>query len=208
MPIQRTCVTCNSIFFVPPTRANATTCGRTCKSAMLRKRYQAEWVTKTCLHCGSEFKHPTWQKRRVYCSEPCKWTAESGCWAAREKSEGGSESKRSDGYVSVYLPRHPFAGGGEYVLKHRVVMEKWLRETDAAPQFMIEVDGVKYLNPKIEVHHRDKNRSNNEPSNLIACTARAHRMMHFNNPVPEGEAWPLDGLLVSYVRRYPETPPL
>ncbi len=87
-------------------------------------------------------------------------------------------------------------------------MEEWLSETGAAPQFMTEIEGKSYLKPTIQVHHKDSDRANNARSNLIACTTRAHRAMHRDRPVPEGEAWPLDGMLVFYVRRFPEQPPI
>ena len=196
MPVTKTCLICNVEFKVPPARAEtATTCGRACKGVLLRQRYEAAWLTTTCPACGTEYKHPEWQRFRVYCSETCKWSAESSEWADVEKSEGGTVSRKKDGYVIEYRPRHPFAVRG-WLMQHRLVMEQWMREQSFSHEFLIEHDGEKYLRSGIEVHHRDEVKHNNERENLVACTRFGHRAMHYGKPVKRGDAWPLNGLIV------------
>lgn len=81
-------------------------------------------------------------------------------------------------------------------MQHRLVMEQWMREENAAPQLMEPVRGVFYLRRGIEVHHRSEKKDDNARDNLVACTRLAHRCMHHGKPVNADEAWPLTGLVV------------
>ena len=191
MSVQKVCVVCSKAFSVPPSRANtATTCGRACKSLMVRARTIENFHEKACPHCGDTFRFPAWQKARVYCSEPCKWNAESIRWAAAEKPEGGSVTKSSDGYLLEYRPRHPFCSKRGWVLQHRLVMEARLRAECPDSRFLVEFNGSRYLAKSIDVHHKDKVRSNNDPSNLVACTKLAHNHIHNGLPVDPEQVWP------------------
>lgn len=197
MPIEKLCVICSKFFSIPPSRAkSATTCSRACKGVLLRDRFEANWVSKDCPACKRTYKHPTWQKLRVFCSENCKWASESAQWSAAEKSEGGFVMQKSDGYVAEYRPAHPFAAKRGWMQQHRLVMERVMRERCPLHPLMVELDGVAYLRPDVEVHHKDEQRANNDLSNLVACTRLAHRRIHSGLPVPPNEAWPHDGLIV------------
>lgn len=56
-----------------------------------------------------------------------------------------------DGYVRIYMPEHPRAVNGRYVLEHIHVMEQKLG---------------RYLLPDERVHHINKVRDDNRPENL------------------------------------------
>ena len=99
-------------------------------------------------------------------------------------------SVHADGYLYVNVEGHPFAKCGAYVFEHRLIVEAWMRDKAPDHRFLVEVDGVKYLRPEIEVHHRDENKRNNAITNLLACTYGAHRSIHNGQPPMEGEAWP------------------
>jgi len=58
----------------------------------------------------------------------------------------------SDGYVLVHMPEHPHCTIHGKVRKHRVVMEELLG---------------RLLLPGEVVHHKDKNKLNNSPDNLV-----------------------------------------
>ncbi len=60
--------------------------------------------------------------------------------------------KTSGGYILIRKPNHPFAAGGRYVTKHRLVMEKHLG---------------RFLLPTEKVHHINGDISNNRLSNLM-----------------------------------------
>jgi hypothetical protein len=60
--------------------------------------------------------------------------------------------KKHNGYISIYSPNHPNKMGNNFVLKHRLVIEKYLG---------------RYLNNKETVHHINGNPSDNRIENLI-----------------------------------------
>ena len=80
----------------------------------------------------------------------------------------------SYGYVLVRSPNHPFRNGDGFVFEHRLVAEKYLLTDENS----IEIDGVRYLKPELEVHHKDKNRQNNDPDNLVVLTKSEHMRLH------------------------------
>lgn len=75
-----------------------------------------------------------------------------------------------DGYVLVYKPEHPQARKAGYVLEHRLVAESVLG---------------RLLEPGEVVHHRDRNKQNNDPSNLeVFATNGEHLRLELLGRVP------------------------
>lgn len=100
--------------------------------------------------------------------------------AARRGAKGanwrGGRRIDNDGYVLVYAPEHPRNRCGA-VLEHRLVMEKILG---------------RYLLPHEVVHHKDKNKQNNDPSNLELFSENSRHLKHERTGlVPR---WTEDGL--------------
>jgi hypothetical protein len=106
-------------------------------------------------------------------------------------------SVSGDGYLYLLVHGHPFATqGGRYVFEHRLVVEQWMRDEAPDHHFLVAFDGVLYLRPEIDIHHRDENKRNNRPKNLLACTKAAHRAIHNGKPPMEGEVWPpIEGMV-------------
>jgi len=70
------------------------------------------------------------------------------------------------GYIVIYNPTHPVAisSNSNYVREHRLVIENFLG---------------RYLTSKESVHHIDRNKQNNDISNLIAFSSEsAHQRFH------------------------------
>jgi hypothetical protein len=82
--------------------------------------------------------------------------------AKKIKGEG-HKKKRNDGYIYVYYPTHPKSNGDGYIGEHRLVMEKFIG---------------RYIYDYEVVHHIDKNRSNNEISNLKLMSFTEHARLH------------------------------
>lgn len=69
----------------------------------------------------------------------------------RKPSNGEVGFKTSHGYVSVYMPEHPFAARSGHVAQHRLVMEESIG---------------RYLEADETVHHMNGRRDDNRLSNL------------------------------------------
>lgn len=125
-------------------------CSRSCQGKqhgldnVVNKKYPFE-----CKWCGkikhSKRKHPN-GKVPEYCSRKC--SNEHTNKIRREK-----KVYTSDGYVTVYSPKHPKQYGGR-VKEHVLVAE--------------EMEG-RYLEPGECVHHKNHIRDDNRPENLFVC---------------------------------------
>lgn len=73
----------------------------------------------------------------------------------------GGRAIDTDGYVLVYSPEHPMRTNAGYVREHRLVMEKALG---------------RYLTRNEVVHHKDKDKQNNDPSNLEVFDSNADHL--------------------------------
>lgn len=73
----------------------------------------------------------------------------------------------SHGYVLVRCPGHPNAFGTGYVYEHRLVMEKILGR-------LLEHSEI--------VHHKDGNKQNNSPKNLVLFKSIAHHKVEHRSP--------------------------
>ena len=97
-----------------------------------------------------------------FCSYFCYWSflktktgEKSNVW------RGGK--KIISGYIGVWSPEHPFKGMYGYVYEHRLVMEKYLG---------------RYLTKDEVVHHIDRNKKNNDISNLQLMGKGEHTHYH------------------------------
>lgn len=101
---------------------------------------------KPCDQCGVVIYQSAWQARsnqRKFCSYACKNES------MRLKGPG-ARMKRHDGYIQVYYPTHPDAGGSRFVLEHRLIMEQHLGRR------LLKTEQVNHIN-----HIRDDNRIEN-----------------------------------------------
>ncbi len=193
--VEKVCAVCGTVFRVPPCRAkSAKTCSMFCKGKIWTMVCAEALPQKKCKVCGSMFSYyPSHENRRHYCSPACGNKAKAlsnGRPGALNANWKGGEAKHSDGYLYRAADGHPFVHCGNYVLDHRLVMESWMREEVPDHRFLVEVDGIKYLDPEIQVHHIDGNKRNNRRKNLLACTASSHLIMHSGRPPMCGEVWP------------------
>lgn len=193
MPVAKTCAVCSKEFSVPPGRAEtAITCSRTCKGILTAKSYQEQRVSHRCKWCDKEFFSPkSHASRRVFCSTVCKGRYET-TFHAGPVTPDGELTMHSAGYVLERSRAHPFAVSG-VVMQHRLVMERWMRETVPDHPFLVKIGLEKYLRREIHVHHRNEIKADNDRSNLLACTAATHLDVHAGRPVMRGTAWPETG---------------
>jgi len=67
------------------------------------------------------------------------------------------------GHVYIYSPKHPNINSRNYIRESRLIAEKALG---------------RYLNKNEEVHHINKNSSDNRNCNLLICTKSYHAWLH------------------------------
>jgi len=70
---------------------------------------------------------------------------------------------RSDGYIGVYVPKHPYASSDGYVMLHRLVMEQHIG---------------RYLKTGEVVHHKNHIRNDNRLENLQLMSVSEHMSFH------------------------------
>lgn len=151
---------------------------------------------KVCETCSKDFRVTETRKDSArWCSRECQ--AISPAWIAEcsERQQGdkhwrwaGGGYKTHEGYI-----RHKkkVFGAESFTYNHRIVIRDAMVASDPNHPFLLVVDGEIRLNPEIEVHHIDRDRSNNDPLNLLAVTKFAHSQIHHRNRKPDPwECWP------------------
>lgn len=183
--VERQCKICDATFRAPPSRAlTAEYCSIAC-AAIGRGQRQRNRLTLQCRNCSEDFDVPaSHADRRIYCSSGCKHTAEEYLKALHHRAVGdrnnqwkGGRVDHSDGYRYVLAVDHPYTANG-YVLEHRIVMERWLRQNKPDSPFLIRLGQNLYLKPGCHVHHKDEDRRNNRIENLECLEAADHRKIH------------------------------
>ena len=85
---------------------------------------------------------------------------------------GGHTKQRSDGYVYVYVPDHPYATKDGYVMEHILVMEEAIG---------------RYIMQDEVVHHINKKRNDNRLENLKLMSFKEHTSLHTKERYKKGE---------------------
>lgn len=161
----KTCPQCGVTFSqCNPAKLSAVTyCSAACGHASRRGRPsgRANRIEKQCVICGESFTvNKSRESSAKYCSHKCRIDGMTG---VRIKVGGKFRGPRS-AYVMVYLPDDPMANSRGAVYEHRLVARDMVLGRP--------------LKPGEVVHHKDRDGTNNEPSNLQVMTQAEHAALH------------------------------
>lgn len=158
---MRSCKVCGKMFWEWHCKSKWI-CSTKCSGVATASRYASRRYRIRCQVCGNIFMVPECRsKSSKYCSSECKMTMQgeiarstSECRAARRRGRGQhGGSVKSTTYLKIH---------GRHI--HRVVMESILGRS---------------LQPGEVVHHKDGNRHNNLPENLVLTVQSDHVRLHF-----------------------------
>lgn len=113
-------------------------------------------VPSECIVCGKKWLGV--MRERKFCSQKCV----SGGIHNGRYQDGRYETK--PGYVAILSPHHPNKIAGNYVLEHRLVMEKKLK---------------RFLRKDEVVHHINGIKNDNRIENLELTTLSEHSKNHW-----------------------------
>lgn len=176
-------------------------CSMACRKVVMAakpkpQKVVKEAVFKVCKTCDIEFRVPLCRKETaMYCSQKCKGSDPEYKLLSSKMQRGerssqftGGESVSKHGYMRTKVWGEM---SGHHTTSHRVVMAYALNAQDPNHPFLTVIDGLTRIRPEIHVHHIDRNRLNNDVSNLLAMTASAHVRLHKSGRKPEPwECWP------------------
>lgn len=109
--------------------------------------------------------HPLWGKHHSLKTKEKMSKAKKDIYNGENHPnwKGGIKIEKQ-GYISLYMPKHPFCINKRYVLRSRLVMEKYLS---------------RYLTFKEIVHHKNEIVTDDRIENLQLCSGTAeHRHLH------------------------------
>lgn len=186
MPVVLVCQACGKSFSVPPVRAtSAKYCSNECAGP---RRSLSSVKPKTALVCAAcdktFYEHGCHAGRRRFCSNACRNGDSQYRKEVGTRMEGvsngmwsGGVTTHSDGYIYERCNNHPYASNG-YVLQHRLVVERTLREVYPASPYLVRLGDHLYLSPAYLVHHKNEIRTDNRPENLQVLTNSEHQKLH------------------------------
>ena len=163
---------------------------------MASNKHGDDFLNCTCPICGKQFHLKPYALKKSkthYCSRACHREAKKEYMKGEKNHQFGLRGSKNASFVSDYrlnrlgyyitrCENHPFCSKQGFVLEHRLVAEKYLL-TD---EFAVEVNGKKYLNPDVEVHHINFDRTDNRPENLKIMAKNDHKKLHAKlNPQPK-----------------------
>lgn len=154
---ERPCETCGTVFYA----------GRKTRfcSLQCQNRWQArDQIKALCEVCGKEFvMRPSQAKLRTgrFCSPQCNGETKQVRPIGRMHN-GKPALLTLQGYVKVWEPGEPGNRSG-WVLEHRMVLQKMLGRA---------------MKREEHAHHKDGDKTNNDPSNLVVVGIREHGALH------------------------------
>lgn len=189
--IEYTCENCGEHFLAPPSRGRAKhiCCSKHCMNELTKKLTKEKHSPNTiCPVCNIPFwSKPSHLKRykNVCCCKECSKILKSQKMTGTNNHQFGLKGRNNPtwkkdikisnyGYRMIRVLDHPFRNHQDWVFEHRLVAEKFLLTEENS----VEINGKKYLKPEYDVHHKNEDRLNNSPENLLVLLHGDHVRLH------------------------------
>lgn len=197
--VTLTCAACAGSFERPKSLAHIKYCSNACyhsASKGIAQRARSERHYRTCEVCSTSFRVTFTRKDKArFCSRACQFKSPAYRLEMSERQRGEKSHLWKGG---LYTARYGYVrvkgrdrSSREFRFLHRAVVEKAMLEMEPNHPFLVDINGRKKLAPTIDVHHIDRNRSNNAFANLLAVTKSAHAQIHRKDRTPKPwECWP------------------
>lgn len=172
---MKTCGFCEAQFYVPRYRMiSAKYCSRRCSAFAGRQQ-----ITHNCDHCGTTFTHISSRANTAkYCSRACYYQAQHIKGTVQYTCRHcGTVFRDSPSKKRIYCSRDCI---------NKTKKENWKATFATVRKNMVRRNMLKKCarcgydeHPHIlGIHHRDRNRNNNELSNLEVLCANCHSLEH------------------------------
>jgi HNH endonuclease len=193
MPLIKTgrdmpCESCGTMVYVPPYRQRAfRACSNNCRARLA----SVGSVNKVCHQCGAAFSVERWRNRAKFCSPECYAKSREKPRVTVDCVVCGAQIDR----LKIHLHKSgknvcgPTCRG---MLKRRVrpkgagYARKWLKTR--APINECERCGYAQHPEILVVHHKDRNRGNNDPANFEVLCPNCHAVEHYVETVSISDA--------------------
>lgn len=162
MKIEKACLNCNQVFFVEVrevNRGNGKFCSSKCSGYYSNKQKPKPEPNVECAYCKVKF----------YKNESKKRNSKSGLYFCC--AEHKSLCQRVGGIKEI-MPAHYGAGTGN---SSKLYRPKVFAQKDPT----CERCGFNHNIASIVIHHKDRNRDNNDLSNLEVLCANCHAIEHW-----------------------------
>ena len=152
------------------------------------KEKDSNWYNCVCTVCGKKFHlKPSHilKSKNHYCSKHCFYEAKKEYMKGSGNHQYGLKGNKNSSwktdrklsryrYIQVRCLDHPFQDKQGWVFEHRIIAEKYL----LTPENSVEIEGIRYLSPTYQVHHKNFDRTDNRVENLMILSAKEHRAIH------------------------------
>lgn len=139
------------------------TCSKTCMGKDAQRRALSGKVALTCEYCGKVYyKKRCRAEKSTYCSNACR-SQHFGFRYLGSSNPNYRSGRDEDGYLTAYSPENGYTTKVHLIVACAVL-------------------GISGLPSGFSIHHRDTDKTNNDPKNLALLSHSDHKWLHHHVP--------------------------